>query len=276
MDAKNELGNMDIEALEALYQKYKESPENVDESFRFFFQGFDLATAHFPTRPLAAKETNGHSPKEIAVMRLINGYRRRGHLFTKTNPVRTRRSYSPTLAIENFDLSESDLDTLFEAGKEVGLGKTSLRSIIAHLEATYCKSIGVEYRYMTKPEIVQWLQLKMEGSRNREEFTKEAKLRILDRLIEASGFEDYLHKKFVGLKRFSLEGSESIIPALDAMISHAGRYEVNEMVLGMAHRGRLNVLTNIMKKPYAQIFREFNAQNYEDEIKYGDVKYHPG
>jgi len=276
MEAKNELGNMDIEALEALYQRYKESPENVDESFRFFFQGFDLATTHFPSRPAAANELNGHSPKEIAVMRLINGYRRRGHLFTKTNPVRTRRSYSPTLAIENFDLSEEDLDMLFEAGKEVGLGKTSLRNIIAHLEETYCKSIGVEYRYMTKPEVVQWLQVKMESSRNSEVFTKEAKLRILDRLIEASGFEDYLHKKFVGQKRFSLEGSESIIPALDAMISHAGRYEVNEMVLGMAHRGGLNVLTNIMKKPDSQVFREFNAQNYEDEIKYGDVKYHLG
>jgi len=208
MNAKNELGNMDIEALEALYQKYKESPENVEESFRFFFQGFDLATAHYPARHEAVKELNGHSPKEIAVMRLINGYRRRGHLFTKTNPVRTRRSYSPTLAIENFDLSESDLDTLFEAGKEIGLGRSTLRNIIAHLEETYCKSIGVEYRYMTKPEIVQWLQVKMESSRNSAIFPKEAKLRILDRLIEASGFEDYLHKKFVGQKRFSLEGSE--------------------------------------------------------------------
>src|SRR5690554_3164769 len=276
MNAKNELGNMDIEALEALYQKYKESPENVEESFRFFFQGFDLATAHYPARHEAVKELNGHSPKEIAVMRLINGYRRRGHLFTKTNPVRTRRSYFPTLDIENFDLSESDLDTLFEAGKEVGLGRTTLRNIIACLETTYCKSIGVEYRYMTKPEVVQWLQVRMESCRNSETFTKEAKLQILDRLIEASGFEDYLHKKFVGQKRFSLEGSESIIPALSAMIAHAGPYDVNEMVLGMAHRGRLNVLTNIMKKPYSQVFREFNAQNYEEEIRYGDVKYHLG
>lgn len=276
MNAKNELGNMDIEAIEALYQKYKESPEAVEESFRFFFQGFDLAVAHYPTKPGMTNELNGHSPKEIAVMRLINGYRRRGHLFTKTNPVRTRRSYSPTLDIENFDLSESDLDTLFEAGKEVGLGRTTLRNIIACLETTYCKSIGVEYRYMTKPEVVQWLQVRMESCRNSETFTKEAKLQILDRLIEASGFEDYLHKKFVGQKRFSLEGSESIIPALSAMIAHAGPYDVNEMVLGMAHRGRLNVLTNIMKKPYSQVFREFNAQNYEEEIKYGDVKYHLG
>jgi len=187
-------------------------------------------------------------------MHLITGYRRRGHLFTKTNPVRTRRSYSPTLAIENFNLTEQDLDTRFEAGKEIGLDNATLREIIAHLEETYCKSIGVEYRYMTKPEIVQWLQEKMEFSKNQETLAPEEKLRILDKLVEASGFEDYLHKKFVGQKRFSLEGSESIIPALDAIIMHGGDYGVNEIVIGMAHRGRLNVLTNIMKNPILRSF----------------------
>ena len=276
MDATSELSTMDMDAIEALYKKYKESPESVDESFRFFFQGFDLATTHFPVKPQKNADGEAHSPKEIAVMRLINGYRRRGHLFTNTNPVRTRRSYTPTLAIENFELTEEDLDIEFEAGAEIGLGRTTLRKIVLHLEETYCKSIGVEYRYMTKPEIVLWLQEKMESSRNRELFSDEIKLRILDRLVEASGFEDYLHKKFVGQKRFSLEGSESIIPALDAMIARGGAYDVNDIVLGMAHRGRLNVLTNIMKKPYSQVFREFNAQNYEEEIKYGDVKYHLG
>jgi len=276
MDATSELSTMDMDAIEALYKKYKESPESVDESFRFFFQGFDLATTHFPVKPQKNADGEAHSPKEIAVMRLINGYRRRGHLFTNTNPVRTRRSYTSTLAIENFELTEEDLDIEFEAGAEIGLGRTTLRKIVLHLEETYCKSIGVEYRYMTKPEIVLWLQEKMESSRNRELFSDEIKLRILDRLVEASGFEDYLHKKFVGQKRFSLEGSESIIPALDAMIARGGAYDVNDIVLGMAHRGRLNVLTNIMKKPYSQVFREFNAQNYEEEIKYGDVKYHLG
>lgn len=276
MNATSELSAMDMDAIEALYKKYKESPESVDESFRFFFQGFDLATTHFPVRPQKDAAAEAHSPKEIAVMRLINGYRRRGHLFTNTNPVRTRRSYTPTLALENFDLTEEDLDIAFEAGSEIGQGRTTLRKIVSLLEETYCKSIGVEYRYMTKPEIVLWLQEKMESSRNRELFTNEIKLRILDRLVEASGFEDYLHKKFVGQKRFSLEGSESIIPALDAIIARGGAYDVNDIVLGMAHRGRLNVLTNIMKKPYSQVFREFNAQNYEEEIKYGDVKYHLG
>jgi 2-oxoglutarate dehydrogenase complex, dehydrogenase (E1) component, and related enzymes len=276
MNANNELETMDIEAMEALYKKYKEAPESVDESFRYFFQGFDLATTHFPLKPQESEAVYEDSQKELAVMNLITGYRRRGHLFTKTNPVRIRRSYSPTLAIENFHLSEKDLDAEFEAGKEIGIGKATLRDIITHLEETYCTSIGVEYRYMTKPEKVRWLQEKMEGTKNREVLSNEVKLHILDSLVEASGFEDYLHKKFVGQKRFSLEGSESIIPALDAIIARGGAYDVNEIVLGMAHRGRLNVLTNVMKKPYSQVFREFNAQNYEEEIKYGDVKYHLG
>jgi len=155
MNAHNELSALNMEAIEALYKKYKEDPESVDESFRYFFQGFDLATSHYPTKPTGTKDSLEHSPKELAVMHLITGYRRRGHLFTKTNPVRTRRSYSPTLAIENFNLTEQDLDTRFEAGKEIGLDNATLREIIAHLEETYCKSIGVEYRYMTKPEIVQ-------------------------------------------------------------------------------------------------------------------------
>ena len=275
MNVDNKFETMEFEAIVELYKKYKEAPENIDESFRFFFQGFELATSQFPIKP----HGNGaliDSQKELEVMRLITQYRRRGHLFTKTNPVRTRRSYTPTLAIDNFNLSEKDLDVEFAAGKEIGLGKAKLRDIVSHLEETYCASIGVEYRYMTNPDKVRWLQEKMEFSRNRETLPAQSKMRILNLLIEASGFEDYLHKKFVGQKRFSLEGSESIIPALDAIISRGGEYNVNDIILGMAHRGRLNVLTNIMKKPYSEVFREFNAQNYEEEIKYGDVKYHLG
>ena len=276
MDTRKELNFMDIGAIEELYKQYMENPESVDESFRFFFQGFDLAIRHFPARPQEIKGDVGVSTKEIAVMNLITGYRRRGHLFTKTNPVRSRRQYSPTLDLDNFNLSESDLDKEFEAGKEIGIGRATLREIVEHLSETYCKSIGVEYRYMTKPEIVQWLQQKMESSRNQETLPNEKKLHILNSLIEASGFEDYMHRKYVGQKRFSLEGSETIIPALDAIVSHGGSYDVNDIVIGMAHRGRLNVLTNIMKKPYSQVFRGFTAENYGEEIKYGDVKYHLG
>lgn len=276
MNTKNELGNMDIEAIETLYKKYKESPDSVDDSFQHFFQGFDLATKHFPVKSQENASVTGNFSKEMSVMALIEGYRRRGHLFTKTNPVRTRRKYFPTLDLENFQLSANDLNTEFEAGKEIGIGKAKLKDIVAHLEETYCKSIGVEYRYMTHPDIVRWLQEKMEHSKNEENFSKDDKLHILDKLIEASGFENYMHKKFVGQKRFSLEGSEAIIPALDAMISHGGAYNVDDVVIGMAHRGRLNVLANIMKKPYSQIFREFSAESYDDAIQYGDVKYHLG
>ncbi len=284
MKTFKELNLMDIDAIEELYNKFKENPNNVDESFQFFFQGFEVGFKHFDIKPQKAvgevksvsATIDSDSIKETAVMNLINGYRRRGHLFTKTNPVRTRRTYTPTLDIENFKLEAKDLDEEFEAGREIGIGRATLRDIIAHLEETYCKSIGVEYRYMTKPEVVQWLQKKMESSRNREDFSDKQKLSILDKLIEASGFEDYLHKKFVGQKRFSLEGSESIIPALDAIIAEGTKYEVNDIVVGMAHRGRLNVLTNTMKKPYAQVFKEFNAQDYEAGIMYGDVKYHLG
>ena len=152
---------MDVGAIEALYKQYLENPDNIDESFRYFFQGFDLATKHFSVKPLNGNVEAGVSTKELAVMNLITAYRRRGHLFTRTNPVRMRRSYSPSLDIANFGLSESDLDTEFQAGNEIGIGRTTLREIVAHLEETYCKSIGVEYRYMTKPEIVRWLQEKM-------------------------------------------------------------------------------------------------------------------
>ncbi len=275
MKSNNELGNLDIDAIEQLYEQYKKDPNNVDKSFKHFFQGFDLASKHYPQKP-SSNGISNFSQKEISVLQLISGYRRRGHLFTKTNPVRVRRSYSPTLDIENYGLSQKDLDTEFEAGNTVGLGKTTLRKIIAHLEETYCKSIGVEYNYMLQPEIVNWLQERMEATKNQELLAKEEKLHILDKLVEASGFEDYLHKKFVGQKRFSLEGSEAIIPAMDTIISQGGKYNVNEIVIGMAHRGRLNVLTNIMQKPYSKIFREFNALKYEEQIKVGDVKYHLG
>ncbi len=274
MKSNYELGSLDIKAIESLYNQYKKDPKSVDESLKYFFEGFELASTHYPQNPLST--SGGYSSKESSVIRLITGYRRRGHFFTKTNPVRTRRSYSPTLDLENFGLSEKDLDTEFEAGNRIGLGKTTLRNIVEHLEKTYCGSIGVEYRYMTQPDILRWLQEKMESTQNRETLPLKVKKRILDKLIEASVFEDYLHKKFVGQKRFSLEGSEAIIPAIDAIMAKGGKYNVNEIVIGMAHRGRLNVLTNIMKKPYSQVFLEFNAEHYMPDIKYGDVKYHLG
>lgn len=275
MNSKDELGTMDSEAIDALFQEYKKDPNSVEASFQHFFEGFELATKNYAKTAVKSGTTTGVS-KEMAVRSLIDGYRRRGHLFTKTNPVRTRRKYFPTLDLENFDLAETDLYTQFEAGKEIGIGVASLRDIIKHLEETYCKSVGVEYRYMTHPHIVRWLQEKMESSQNREEFSADSQKRILQRLVQAAGFENYIHRKFVGQKRFSLEGSETLIPALEAILRHGANGGIKDIVIGMAHRGRLNVLTNIMQKPYENIFREFNAESYGEGIHYGDVKYHLG
>ena len=272
MDNFSQVGNQEIAAVEGLYQDYLNNPESVDESWRHFFKGFELARASYQPSKFGGSEL---IDKEFAILNLIHGYRQRGHLFTKTNPVRSRRSYLPTLDIENFGLSKSDLETVFQAGNNIGIGPAKLKDILAHLEATYCQSIGVEYVFMRNPDVIQWLQKKMESSRNSQEFTAENKKHIFYHLKLAVGFESFIHKKFVGQKRFSLEGAESLIPALDAVIEYGAELGISEFIIGMAHRGRLNVLANIMKKPYEYIFKEFYATEYEEDIS-GDVKYHLG
>src|SRR5690606_14393317 len=213
---------------------------------------------------------------EFAILGLIHGYRQRGHLFTRTNPVRARRQYVPTLEIENFGLSTQDLETTFQAGNDIGIGPAKLKDIVEHLEATYCHSIGVEYVYIRNPEVIQWLKHKMESTRNTENFSNEKRLHFFYHLKLAVGFESFIHKKFVGQKRFSLEGAESLIPALDAIIERGAELGIQEFVIGMAHRGRLNVLANILEKPYEKIFKEFYGKEYEEDIWHGDVKYHLG
>jgi len=282
MDKFSYLSNADVSAVEDLYQQFLKDPKSVEEGWAKFFEGFEFARANYAE----AEQTSAGSKavfesavgfdKEFKVLNLINGYRTRGHLFTKTNPVRERRKYSPTLAIENFGLSESDLSQKFQAGKEVGLGEATLKEIVEHLEATYCQSIGVEYRYIRKPEKVQWLQDQLEGTKNRSEFSNEEKKHMLHKLNQAVVFEQFLHKKFVGQKRFSLEGGESLIPALDAVIEKGATMGIQEFVVGMAHRGRLNVLANIFNKTYDNIFSEFEGKEYEDNLFDGDVKYHLG
>ena len=207
---------------------------------------------------------------------MIDGYRSRGHLFTKTNPVRARRKYEPSLDIENFDLSQNDLDTVFNAGEILGIGAQTLREIISHLEAIYCDAIGVEYMYIRQPEEIKWIQDKLNKNDNHTIFSADQKKHILKKLNEAVSFENFLHTKYVGQKRFSLEGGESLIPALDALIEKASEYDVKEFVMGMAHRGRLSTLTNIFGKSAKDIFSEFDGKDYEQEIFDGDVKYHLG
>ena len=273
-----------------LYEQYLEDPDQLEPSWKAFFQGFDFGMeSGLDELELALGESgqlsavNGtavHPPeslqKEFQVIKLIDGYRTRGHLFTKTNPVRERRRYEPTLALSNFGLSDADLDTVFTAGSVLGLGPKSLRQIIEHLERIYCDAIGVEYMYIRTPERIEWIQQWLNVNDNHPNFSPDEKRNILRKLNEAVSFEGFLHTKYVGQKRFSLEGGESLIPALDTIIEKAADQGVKQFVMGMAHRGRLNVLTNIFGKSPKDIFSEFDGKDYEETIFDGDVKYHLG
>ena len=274
MDPFSLFGNQDHKEVDDLYQTYLKNPKTLDKSWQYFFSGFELARTRYPLKP--GTSASEDLDKEFAILNLIHGYRQRGHLFTKTNPVRARRMYSPTLDIKNFGLEKKDLQKTFKAGNEIGIGTAKLKDIVTHLEDTYCSSIGVEYVYMRKPEVVTWLKERMEGCRNSQEFSAEKRKHIFYHLKLAAGFENFIHKKFVGQKRFSLEGTETLIPSLDAVIERGSELGIEEFIIGMAHRGRLNVLANILQKPYPNIFKEFYGKEYEDGILQGDVKYHLG
>jgi len=275
MDKFSLVGNQEIGAVEEMYKNYLENPGSVEQSWCNFFEGFELARKSYQESHVSTADEN-RIQKEFRILDLINGYRQRGHLFTRTNPVRKRRTYTPTLDYKNFGLEVTDLNTVFHAGKEIGIGNSTLKDIISHLEATYCESIGVEFLYMRQPELLDWLKIRMERSKNSEFLTPEQQKHIFYHLNIAVGFESFIHRKFVGAKRFSLEGTEALIPALDAIILHGAKLGIEEFVLGMAHRGRLNVLANILEKPYKNVFKEFYATEYEEGIALGDVKYHLG
>ncbi|MFC2176306.1 thiamine pyrophosphate-dependent enzyme, partial [Bacteroidota bacterium] len=275
MDKFSYLSNMDVSAVEHLYQNFRSDPTSVTEDWQQFFAGFDFAQELYDQDD-AEFGIPANVKKEFDVINLINGYRKNGHLFTDTNPVRARRKYSPTLEIKNFGLTDADLDIVFRAGTLIGIGPAPLRQIVEHLEHTYCQSIGVEYMYIRNPEMVQWLQKVIETNRNQPDFDLEGKIQIHKKLSEAVLFEEFLGKKFPGQKRFSLEGAESLIPALDAVIQEGSNLGVDEFVIGMAHRGRLNILSNILHKSYTDIFSEFEGKDYEDRDVEGDVKYHMG
>ena len=233
MDKITYVGNADVNAIDYLYEQYRQNPENVDNSWSKFFEGFEFAQTNFEDKGVIPE----NYVKEFKVLNLINGYRTRGHLFTKTNPVRERRKYTPTLEITNFGLSDADLNEVFQAGEEIGIGAAKLSDIIAHLELTYCQSIGIEYIYMRDPDRIDWFRNKIELN-NRPSFDKNRKIQIFKKLSEASGFEAFLGKKFVGQKRFSIEGGEALIPALDTLVQKGSSLGVEYFVMGMAHRGR--------------------------------------
>ncbi|WP_339706572.1 2-oxoglutarate dehydrogenase E1 component [uncultured Kriegella sp.] len=289
MDKYSFLNTAHTSFFAELYDKYLKNPDSVEPSWRAFFQGFDFGMeSSLDELDLSSQNgmvtiANGDQvempqslQKEFQVIRLIDGYRSRGHLFTKTNPVRDRRKYVPTLDLENFGLSDADLDTVFNAGEIIGIGSNNLREIIKHLQSIYCDAIGVEYMYIRTPERIAWIQNWLNVNDNHPKYDADRKKYILKKLNQAVSFEGFLHTKYVGQKRFSLEGNESLIPALDVVVERAAEMGVEQFVMGMAHRGRLNVLTNIFGKAAKDIFSEFDGKDYEQEIFDGDVKYHLG
>jgi 2-oxoglutarate dehydrogenase E1 component len=264
------LGALDPSLIDEYYQQYLNSPESVDKEWHSFFLGFEFARKNY------SDEVPGNIDKEFKVINFIQAFRKRGHLFTETNPVRSRRQYFPPLELENYGLSKADLKTVFQAGKEIGIGPAPLGDILKYLNQTYRSSIGSEFLFIRHPEKTVWLQNRIESTKNRTHFSKEEKQNIYRFLNRASGFEQFIHKRFVGQKRFSLEGSEALIPALHYLTLSGSNAGIDEYIIGMAHRGRLNVLANIMRKPHENIFQEFIAEEYEDRISLGDVKYHLG
>ena len=299
MDKYSYIANAHGNYIEELYEAYKKDPQSVDISWQKFFEGFEFSQQSYealpgklPTNGESKKEvttTTGEKPavgaptissgnaKELNVSQLIHAYRSRGHLKSNTNPVRQRRDHKAYLDITDFGLTDADMDTEFDAGKEIGIGRATLRKIVEALRYIYLGTVGFEYSYIRDPDMMEWFKKKAEEESLKFDPSLEEKKQILRKLNEAVVFENFLHTKYLGQKRFSLEGGESTIPALDTAITYGASLGVKEVMIGMAHRGRLNVLANIMGKTYEQIFTEFEGTADPDlTMGDGDVKYHMG
>lgn len=275
MDKYSYIANAHSSYIDELYKSYQSDPASIDESWQKFFEGFEFSIQKYGEDGNAP--TASASPKEIGVLNLINAYRTRGHLEAKTNPVRERRDHGAILELSDFGLSEADLNTVFDSGNELAIGKATLKDILSALKSIYTGTVGFEYMYIRQPEILNWFKTKTEKEALAFNPSTEEKKRILYKLNEAVVFENFLHTKYMGQKRFSLEGGETTIPALDALINHGAELGVEEFVIGMAHRGRLNILVNIMGKTYEQVFNEFEGTADPDlTMGDGDVKYHMG
>jgi 2-oxoglutarate dehydrogenase E1 component len=273
--------------IENLYQEFVKDSNSVDPDLKKFFEGFDFAiangtkvngsnTAAPTTSASTTAPVNIDWSREIRAYRMILGYRNKGHLLAKTNPIRTRKDRGANLDLGFFGFTEADLDQQFNAGNLIGLGTTSLRNIISHLEKSYASSVGVEFKYISDQKKIDWLTTEIEKNFSAP-FNLDKKKRVLDKLNQGVLFEKFLHTKYIGQKRFSLEGGETTIAALDEIINVAADNDVQEVVIGMAHRGRLNILANIMGKTYEQIFSEFEGTGAIDQtMGSGDVKYHMG
>jgi 2-oxoglutarate dehydrogenase E1 component len=292
MDKFTYIANAHVAYLDEMYAAYKNDSSSIDPSWKEFFDGFDFALTHYEgagspvapvvsdNRPARLSGTIMHVdslPKEIRVRAMIHAYRSRAHLRSKTNPVRERRDRKPLIDPENFGLVAEDMATVFEAGKEIGIGAASLSQIVQALKTIYEGPMGFEFLYIRNAEMLDWFKSKIEKEALAFSPSYEEKKRVLSKLNQAVVFENFLHTKYLGQKRFSLEGGESTIPFLDAVINTAAQFGVEEVMIGMAHRGRLNVLANIMGKTYEQIFSEFEGTAKPDlTMGDGDVKYHMG
>lgn len=282
MDSYSYIANADVATIDNMYEQYKNDPQSVDQSWQFFFKGFEFSNQWAEN----GKSVNGQQPaasadkthvlKEVEVVHFIRGIRARGHMMATIDPLYSNRKHDPNLRFTDFKLSDADLDTYFEAGTEVFGRAATLREVDERLKTVYCGNIGFEYQYIRDRVVKGWFRRKLEKEYINSKPTSEEQKRILQKLNEAVGFENFLQTKFLGKKRFSLEGGEATIAALDIAMTKGADMGVEEIYVGMAHRGRLNVLTNIMQKPYEQVFMEFNEDVPTDEFTDGDVKYHMG
>lgn len=265
--------------IENLYEQYQADPANIESSWAAFFKGFEFAGQGNGAASSNGSHTAAQVQQELRVLSLIKAYRDRGHLLSTTNPIRDRRDRNATVNIGDFGLSEADMDTVFFASREMGLENATLRQIIARLRQVYAGNIGFEYHHIANRHKRRWIRTRVEASQPDKSYglDLDKKRRILEKLNGAVVFEKFLHTKYVGQKRFSLEGGEGAIVALDGIINEAAKEGVQEIVIGMAHRGRLNVLANTMGKTYETIFKEFEGNAIpEQSFGDGDVKYHLG
>ncbi len=273
--------------IESLYNSFLTDPNSVDVDYKKFFEGYDFAVAQNVSSNSIKQngnvskvensiENNQNVEKEFNVFRLIQNYRKKGHLIAKTNPIRERKDRSANLDLQYFGLTDADLTESFSAGKFCGLANSTLKEIITHLQNCYTNHLGIELTAINKENRLDWLTFEVEQTMAKP-ISLEKRKRILEKLNQGVMFEQFLHKKYVGQKRFSLEGGETTIAALDAIINTAAENEVQEVVIGMAHRGRLNILANTMGKTYENIFSEFEGNSLPDQtMGSGDVKYHMG
>jgi 2-oxoglutarate dehydrogenase E1 component len=259
--------NLDV--IEDAYRRWRRDPSSVDEDWRLFFEGFELGSARRPTAVDSAAQNN--------IVRLIQAYRDLGHFLARLDPLSDARTTHPQLELSFFGFTEADLDREFDTSVFRGLPRATLRQLVAVLRETYCRTIGVEYTHIQDRAIRTWLEERMEPRRNQPNFARRQKLRILMELHFTELFEKFLHARYIGQKRFSLEGAETLIPMLDALVEKSPELGVQEIVIGMAHRGRLNVLANILGKPYQEVFAAFEDNYLPNSIDGdGDVKYHLG